>query len=531
MNKTININLASTFFHIDEDAYRILKQYLTSLERTFQNTQGKEDIMNDIEMRIAELFQERKKHTSYVFNTADVEQVIQVLGQPEDFISGALDEEQNEDHNARTKNTTHTSKKFFRDTDDRYIGGVASGLAHYLGIDPTWMRLALLFAAVFSAGTFFMVYVVLWILVPEAKTTADKLRMKGEPININNIEKKIKEDFEKVSEKFKDDYEDARSTVKKKSENFFGQLEHFLKSLFRILFKIIGLIIVFVAFMGCIGWFLSFFLVSVFGMSNSFINPYIDFFNTSNTFSILVWIAIFLVVIIPLLGLFALGRKFINPRAHFFGLGGRWTIAGLWIGSVFILSIAAVNQIRQFAFTADHYTQELLLTQPSDTLLLKATIEKKTISQNPIIRSDWIFRWRHHRFFGQYDERVRLQIKPNNNPENLLEFYTTADGPKWDLAKQYAQNINYNWQEEDHTLWLDPSLNLEIQDRFRRQSLEMTLYLEEGQILYIDRSVLKMLDQTIPNDQDYSRSRMGDHYWKMHNDQLECLDCVPKKEI
>ena len=91
MNKTININLASTFFHIDEDAYRILKQYLTSLERTFQNTQGKEDIMNDIEMRIAELFQERKKHTSYVFNTADVEQVIQVLGQPEDFISGALD--------------------------------------------------------------------------------------------------------------------------------------------------------------------------------------------------------------------------------------------------------------------------------------------------------------------------------------------------------------------------------------------------------------------------------------------------------
>ena len=81
-----------------------------------------------------------------------------------------------------------------------------------------------------------------------------------------------KEDFEKVSEKFKDDYEDARSTVKKKSENFFGQLEHLLKSLFRILFKIIGLIIVFVAFMGCIGWFLSFFLVSVFGMSNSFIN-------------------------------------------------------------------------------------------------------------------------------------------------------------------------------------------------------------------------------------------------------------------
>ena len=124
-----------------------------------------------------------------------------------------------------------------------------------------------------------------------------------------------------------------------------------------------------------------------------------------------------------------------------------------------------------------------------------------------------------------------MQIKPNNNPENLLEFYTTADGPKWDLAKQYAQNINYNWQEEDHTLWLDPSLNLEIQDRFRRQSLEMTLYLEEGQILYIDRSVLKMLDRTIPNDQDYSRSRMGDHYWKMHNDQLECLDCVPKKEI
>ena len=209
MNKTININLASTFFHIDESAYNLLQSYLNKLEKAFKNTQGKEEILRDIEVRIAELFQERKKHPDYVINEKDINEVIDILGQAEDF--------EVEESQETSKGQTHTaSKKLFRDPDDRYIGGVASGLGYYFGIDTIWIRILWLIFGFFSLGTITFIYIILWILIPEAVTTADKLRMKGEPINIATIEKKIKEEFDEVSSKIKDiDYQEVKSSLKK----------------------------------------------------------------------------------------------------------------------------------------------------------------------------------------------------------------------------------------------------------------------------------------------------------------------------
>lgn len=114
-------------------------------------------------------------------------------------------------------------KKLFRDPDDNYIGGVASGLGHYFGVDTSWIRLIWLLLAVFSGGTFILIYLFFWVLVPIAKTTADKLRMKGKPINVSNIEKKIKEEFDEMSSKIKDiDYEEAGNSLKKSQEIFFN---------------------------------------------------------------------------------------------------------------------------------------------------------------------------------------------------------------------------------------------------------------------------------------------------------------------
>ena len=214
MNKTVNINLASTFFYIDEKAYAKLKTYLKSLENGFKNTVGKEEILKDIEARIAELFQEIKTNPDYVICEEDVDKTIEVLGQPEDFLTDQEEEEQTEET---------TRKKLFRDPDDKYIAGIASGLGYYFGIDNTWIRLILLFLFIFSVGTLVTVYLLLWILMPEAKTTADKLKMKGKPVNISNIEKKIKEEFEEVSSKIKDiDYEKTTNSLKKSREIFFN---------------------------------------------------------------------------------------------------------------------------------------------------------------------------------------------------------------------------------------------------------------------------------------------------------------------
>ena len=213
MNKTVNINLASTFFHIDENAYKKLQSYLNSLEKGFKNTMGKEEILKDIEARIAELFQEMKTNSDYVINESNVEKVISILGEPEDFMS-------DDEDTTPPKESSH--KKLYRDPEDKYIAGVASGLGYYFGLDTSWIRVLWLLLILFSGGTFLLIYFLFWILVPVAKTTADKLKMKGEPVNISTIEKKIKQEFEEVSSKIKDiDYDKASKTLKKKIQRFF----------------------------------------------------------------------------------------------------------------------------------------------------------------------------------------------------------------------------------------------------------------------------------------------------------------------
>lgn len=197
MNKAVSINLSGVFFHIDEDAFIKLERYLKAIKQSFSNTQGSSEILSDIETRIAELFTERIKHSKHVLGKIEVDEVIKIMGQPEDFIVDDDGFENESTTSDKTKNPT--TKKLFRDTDNSYAGGVSSGLAHYLGIDTLWIRLAWILL-VFGAGTGVLLYIILWILIPEAKTTAEKLMMSGEPVNINNIEKKIKDSLENITD-------------------------------------------------------------------------------------------------------------------------------------------------------------------------------------------------------------------------------------------------------------------------------------------------------------------------------------------
>src|SRR5690554_3913947 len=185
MNKTVSINLAGTFFHIDENAFEVLSRYLDSIRKSLQNDAGTDEIMKDIEARIAELFTEKIHNTKQVVTLKEVEEVIEVMGQPEDY---SVDEEIFEDQPKQEK-SKKSRKQLFRDPDDKYIGGVASGLGHYIGIDPVWLRLLWVILAIFSSGTFILIYIIFWIVVPDAVTAADKLKMKGEAITISNIEK------------------------------------------------------------------------------------------------------------------------------------------------------------------------------------------------------------------------------------------------------------------------------------------------------------------------------------------------------
>ncbi len=163
------------------------------------------------------------------------------MGQPEDYL---VDDEIFDDEPGTFKSKS-TTKKLFRDTDKSYIGGVSSGLGHYLGIDAVWIRLLWILLALGSGGTFILIYILFWILVPEAITTSDKLIMTGEPVNISNIEKKIKKGFDDVSETVKSiDYQKHGQKIKSSSQTFFDAIGGVIMFLLKLFAKFIGIILI-----------------------------------------------------------------------------------------------------------------------------------------------------------------------------------------------------------------------------------------------------------------------------------------------
>lgn len=191
MKKTVQVNIGGIAFFVDEDAFEALNAYLDHLNRYYASTDEGPEVVADIEARIAELLQEQIDPSTQSVSRTTIEKVIEVLGQPEQF-----------DHDpaeyAHTTNTSHKPwrhrRRIFRDTDRQYIGGVCSGLAAYAGVHPNAVRVAFLLAFTFY-GTSLLIYMIMWIIVPEARTRSEKLEMQGEPIDIASIERSIRDEF------------------------------------------------------------------------------------------------------------------------------------------------------------------------------------------------------------------------------------------------------------------------------------------------------------------------------------------------
>ena len=194
MKITVSINLGGYSFNIDEDAYAELKRYLKNLELHFAGEESSSEILSDIETRMAELF--RTKLTSYkqVITIEDVHQVISVLGTPEDISD-------NDGPTARDKFSSPGYHRMYRDTDHRVIGGVCAGIAAYWNIELWLVRLIFFVLAMMGVGI--LIYLILYIVLPEARTTAEKIAMKGNPVNIHNIKDSVKQEFDTVRKNMK----------------------------------------------------------------------------------------------------------------------------------------------------------------------------------------------------------------------------------------------------------------------------------------------------------------------------------------
>jgi phage shock protein PspC (stress-responsive transcriptional regulator) len=537
MNKTVTINLSGIIFHIDEDAFQKLSNYLSTIRGYFSESEGRDEIMADIENRIAEMLSAKVSTLKQVVIMMDVDNVIELMGKPEDFAG-----EQSQTASSAKSQTTYSKRKnrrVFRDGENKLLGGVCSGIANYFGADPLWLRLALV-VAFFVFGSGFLLYIVLWMVIPEAKTTAEKLEMKGEDVNFSNIGKKVEEEintFGKKAESWAEEVKSSSSQTRAKARDFIDQLLYFLGSLFGSLFKVATKIIgVFIAIIGMI--LLIGMVSTLFGRTGA-INIDGEVFSLQNGFNLFfrdenqatfASIALFLFIGIPLIMLVYGGIKLLlgikTKNKYVSRSAGALWLAGL------ILVIILGNQIAgMFTDESTHQNKIVLASPKSGTLYLKV----KGGNENSY----------------DYDEErshnhVRINIKNKNivsiDNENInlrypelnivrsetdsfeVVIYAKSRGKDRKEALRYAKNISYELAQTDSVVEFMPYFSMPLEDKWRAQQVYIELRVPKNKMVYMNKSMRNII-YDIKNETDTWDGDMVGRKWIMGTEELKCIDC------
>lgn len=341
MKKTLTVNLGGTVFHIDEDAYRLLDNYLSNLKIHFRKEAGADEIIDDIERRISELFAEKLTAGSQVITITDVEEVIARMGKPEDM-------EAENDSEPSVGNATRTTihRRLYRNPDDKLLGGVISGMAAYLGWDVTLLRLLLLVVLICGVGTLVPVYIVCWLVIPEARTAAEKLSMRGEAVTVENIGKTVTDGFEKVANGVNDYMKsDKPRTFLQKLGDALVMVAGWFFKICLVIFAIICSPLLFVFGVVFVALLFAAVMVAI-GGGAALISMFPTFdviLPTSPLSAIVMYIAGILLVGIPLVSLvWAIFSQIFKWQPMASGL--KWTLVILWIVSAAVFGICFAMQ-------------------------------------------------------------------------------------------------------------------------------------------------------------------------------------------
>ncbi|GLU44293.1 PspC domain-containing protein [Allomuricauda sp. NBRC 101325] len=527
MNKTVNINLANTLFHIDDDAYNKLRRYLESIKRSFAGTAGSDEIIADIEARIAELFLEKMENERQVITHKEVDQVINVMGQPEDYM---VDEDifEDEPKKSHTQSSAPKGKKLYRDIEHKYIGGVCAGLEHYLGIDALWIRLIFILLAVFTSGFGLIAYILLWILVPEAITTSQKLDMRGEPINISNIERKVKEGFDDVADKVKSvDYEKVGDKVKSGSKTFFDTIGDIIMFLFKIIGKFVGILLIIIGAATLVGLFFGLFTVGMFDLVHF---PGVDFYEIVNTTGAPVWLVsvlLFFAVGIPFFFLLYLGLKILVTNLKSIGNIAKFSLLGLWLISVGLLIAFGVRQAAEFSNTGSiHEQEQVTFENPTDTLVIKMKDNGYIYSREDVHFGRMTFTYDENDKRILISDDVEIKMKKSEDSLVIITVRKDANGSTSLAARDRAKNIVYGYEVVGNQIILDEYLITDVSNKARHQEVTTTIHIPEGTVVRFEESTRGHIGRGISNDKDYYRSSIIGHTWKMDRDgELKCQNC------
>ena len=397
-----------------------------------------------------------------------------------------------------------------------------------MGIDALWVRLIFILLAVFTSGFGLIAYILLWILVPEAATTSQKLDMRGEPVNISNIERKVKEGFDDVADKVKNvDYEKVGNKVKSGSKTFFDTIGDIILFLFKVFGKFIGILLIIIGASTLVGLFFGLFTVGMFDAVNV---PGIDFYEIVNTSGAPVWlvsILLFFAVGIPFFFVLYLGLKILVNNLKSIGNIAKFALLGLWLISVGTLIVFGIRQAAEFSYTGSvNERTELASKIPSDTLMITMKDGFREYDREDIHFGRMTFGYDDNDNRILISDEVDIKIRRAESDSISINIRKDADGNSTLAARDRAKNISYGYSLTGNEILLDKYLTTDTSNKARNQEVTVTIYIPEGKTVYFDDNTSRYIGRGIDNDQGYYRSGIAGQYWLMDDDgELQCLDC------
>lgn len=585
MKKNISINISGIIFHIEEDGYDKLKVYLESINRYFSTFEDSLEIIADIETRIAEIFLSKLKEGNQVIALEDVEALIATMGSIKDFqaaeedlsFATTYDNTKDEVKDEVKDEGGHVfSKKLYRDNNRKLLAGVLSGIAFYFNIDPLWIRLLYVllffgvsilppiagflfiayivlwivipasdelveekkikkmyrdpdgkvlggvasgiaayfgvdvviirlffFATIFIAGTGLILYIILWIILPEAKTLTDKMEMQGQPVTLSNIESNIKKSL----------------NVTEGDENIIVKILLFPFRLMAALFEFLS---------RALGPFMSFFvealrvvfgvLLTIMGISGvlsvliaagvligliaggdlNIMYP-LPFEIIKNDLALIPGIALAIALTIPFFYLTILGFMVLMKKQVLNAKAG-WSILAIWLMSIVVLSITIPPYIRNFQENGRH------------TTVNRYNLDGKTavLNFNDVGEDEF--------------DLVSLRIRSHNDPTIKIEQEFSASGSSRKVAVDNAKMIKYGFNVQDSAFTFDSNLEFVENTGFRKQHVDMTLYLPIGQKFVIDEN-MRYLIGNFMYSAGFSNNQMTGNTWQFSENGLICVSC------
>ncbi|MBX3240713.1 MAG: PspC domain-containing protein [Chitinophagaceae bacterium] len=592
MKKVININFQGRVIPIEETAYETLKQYVESLRRYFAREEGRDEIINDIENRIAELFDEKLKKGAVCIADEHVNAVMASMGRPEDFeeqegveTAGQTQsrtqgsQEQSSSSAAqeprrlrRSENDTvlggvcagiahylkidpavvrivfaliafggfgfgfllyiilwivlpaeplptNVRKRLYRDPDNKMIGGVASGLAAYFNID-TWIpRLLFLLPFIFSVipnvfgdwgfwgpklafnglgGTFFITYIILWIVLPRAVTATEKLEMRGEKIDLESIKNTVQEELHGVkgkAEKAGKDFsakatevgDEISRVATEKSRAFAQEVGPVAKKVGTGVGNAIG--VVFKAFFLFIAAIIAFALVMVLvtlmysGIGISLLQ---NFLLEGFWQNFLAWSVVVLFIGVPIIALLVwIARRIMRVKSHNPYLG--YTFGSLWIIGLISVFVLAGMVGRNFR-TKTSITEDTVITQPvTDNMVIKVDETKLRYYTSDLFDSDFPF-------LSQNEDSmllntIRVKLVKSEDTAYHIKLVKFARGNTPAAAENNAASINFSTKQHDSIITLPKGFPVSKKNKFRNQQVMVVVEVPVGKKIMVDRGV------------------------------------------